>query len=253
MALNSTLYSALLSATGWSPATLSRKADQLRVAHGPMTADEARHIIAHERGIDLEKYDVPAQQIERVRTLRASGATLSHTSAPRTHSSAAVRPTRSGPSSEPSITSPPTPRTLFNSRSFHPAVVRSSRNRFVNGQRSDAIRAAFVAVNNRTRRMGNIRNEVDDGQALAGVAFSENSPILQMTDLATVPKIDEQVGLRFLAMAGIRGMRNPRSHADEEWWTDEDVGFVLECLAFASLLHRCLDHCQAYRQRSEAT
>ncbi len=123
----------------------------------------------------------------------------------------------------------------------------------MNGHRSDAIRAAFQAVNNRARKTGGISGDVDDGQALVGEAFKDKNPVLQMTDRSTVPEKDEHAGLRFLAMGGMRGLRNPRSHADDEWWTDDDVDFVLECLAIASLLHRCLDHCQEYGRLAVTT
>lgn len=144
---------------------------------------------------------------------------------------------------------PPTPSALFDSRRFHPQVVKSSKKRFVNGQRSDAIRASFQAVNNRVRKMTGITG-VADGQGLVGKAFEDDNPSLQMSDLKSDSERDEHAGLRFLAMGGMRGLRNPRSHAHDEWWTDGDVDFVLDALALASLLHRCLDQCDAHSQRA---
>lgn len=253
MAINSDLYRALLKKTGWSPATLSRKAEALRRDYGPMTPDEARYIIAHEHGIDLRKYPIAPEELDRVQTLRASGATVT----PAFHGGATTRTAKEAgvaeSRAEPEEPRPPTPSALFDSRGFHPAVVRSSKKRFVSGHRSDAIRAAFQAVNNRVRKMGGISGDVDDGQALMGEAFKDKTAILQMTDRTTGPEKDEHAGLRFLAMGGMRGLRNPRSHADEEWWTDGDVDFVLECLALASLLHRCLDHCQERSKRAGTT
>lgn len=249
MAISTALYKALQSKTGWSAATISRKADALRREHGPMTPDEARYIIAHERGIDLRKSGVAQAEIEKVQALRASGATL-------TISPVAIRRVReSAPAARAASTRPrqPTLGMLFDSRSFHPAVATSSRKLFVNGHPSDAIRKAFVAVNNRVRKMGAISDDVDDGQALMGEAFKEKQPALQMTDRKTTPEKDEHAGLRFLAMGGMRGMRNPRSHDDQDWWTDSDVEFVLEALALASLQHRCLDHCQDYKKRTGTT
>jgi len=247
--INSDLYEALRRKTGWSAATISRKADALRREHGPMTPDQARYIIAHERGIDLRKFGIPATEIDKVQALRASGATLSS----RAPVSRAVRERAPAARAVPARPRPPTPSALFDSRAFHPAVVTSSKTRFVNGHPSDAIRNAFVALNNRVRKMSAITDDVDDGQALMGEAFKQQNPVLRMTDLGTVPEKDEHAGLRFLAMGGMRGMRNPRSHDDQDWWTDSDVGFVLEALALASLQHRCLDHCQDYRKRTETT
>jgi uncharacterized protein (TIGR02391 family) len=217
-----------------------------------MTPEEARYIIAHEHGIDLRKYGLSPEDIDRVRALRASGARLDLASS----RGRAIRPA----AAERGVTEaridatdprPLTPSALFDSRGFHPRIVKSSKSRFVNGQRSDSIRAAFQAVNNRIRKMSGI-TDVDDGQALAARAFEDKNPTLRMTDLNTVPDKDEHAGVRFLAMGGMRGLRNPRSHADEEWWTDGDVDFVLEALALASLLHRCLDLCEAYSKRAGA-
>lgn len=247
MAINSNLYKALQSKTGWSAATLSRKADALRREHGPMTPDQARYIIAHERGIDLRKYGLSAAEIDKVQALRASGATTVRSFEPVSRPTAArVRAARTPPPGP----RPPTLTELFDSRAFHTAVVRSSKKRFVNGHPSDAIRNTFVALNNRVRKMSAIPDDVDDGQKLMGEAFKHQNPVLRMTDLGTMPERDEHTGLRFLAMGGMSGLRNPRSHDDQDWWTDSDLEFVLEALALASLLHRCLDHCQDYRKRA---
>lgn len=252
MPISSELYQALLNKTGWSPAKLSRKAGALADDHGPMTPEEARYIIAHEHGIDLRKYGLSPEDIDRVRALRASGARLDAGSS----RGRAVRPAvaeRCVAQARTDATDrrPLTPSSLFDSRALHSRVVASSKKRFVNGHRSDSIRAAFQAVNNRVRKMSGI-TDVDDGQALVAKAFEDKNPTLRMTDLNTVADKDEHAGLRFLAMGGMRGLRNPRSHADEEWWTDGDVDFVLEALALASLLHRCLDLCEAYGKRGGA-
>jgi uncharacterized protein (TIGR02391 family) len=79
--------------------------------------------------------------------------------------------------------------------------------------------------------------------------FKDAEPLLRMTSLTSVPEIDEQAGLKFLAMGGMRGLRNPRSHSDEEWWTDGSLEYVLDALSVASFLHRCLDHCQEYQKQ----
>ena len=243
MAISSGLYKALIGQTGWSPAKLGRIASALARQHGPMTPDEARYIVAHEHGINLRKHGVSASELDRVRMLRAAGAAsaVAERNAP-------VAPPRKETAAPAKVETrdarPVTPSALFDSRDFHPHVVKSSKKRFVSGHRSDALRAAFVSVNNRVRRMSGIL-DADDGQALVSRAFGDKMPVLRMTGLSTLPERDEQIGLQFLAMGGMRGIRNPRSHADEQWWTDEDPRFVLEALALASLLHRCLDHCEA--------
>lgn len=246
MTIKGDLYQAILEKSNKSPATISRWAADLIEKHGPMTADEARLVIAHEFGVDLNKYPVSPEQLDKVRTLRSSGASL-----------ASVQQRAGGPE-QPASTErgdssttaqaynprPMTPAALFHSRGFHPAVAASSKRRFVNGHRSDAIRATFQAVNNRVKKLSGLHGR--DGQALMGQAFTDDDPPLQMTNLATQSERDEHAGARLLMMGAMTGLRNPRAHEDG-WEPDNDEHYVLECLAFASLLHRFLDRCEEYR------
>lgn len=215
-----------------------------------MSPEEARYIIAHEVGLHLRKYGVPPTEIEKVLSLRPAGARLVQGKPMRVR----ARMESNGQSVgavevDREEERPMTPAAIFDSRTFHQAVGKSSKRLFVNRHYSDAIRSGFQAVNNRARQLSG--STAEDGQALMGDIFKENSPELQMTDLSTVPEKDEQAGLKLVAMGSMRGLRNPRSHSDEEWWTDREIPFVLDCLALASLLHRCLDHCQNHMKASK--
>ena len=75
MALKGDLYRALLQKTG-SQQTMSRWASKIDDKFGPMSPDEARLVMAHEFGIKLADYGIAADVQDRVRTLRASGASL---------------------------------------------------------------------------------------------------------------------------------------------------------------------------------
>jgi uncharacterized protein (TIGR02391 family) len=204
-----------------------------------MSSDEARYVIAHEVGIDLRRHSVPEPVVERVRRLRRDGATTRFSeeaaaSAPRVTSiiPPEVVTRRATPSS---------PATRFDSRNLHAAIVASSRRAFVRNLRQDAVLRAFKSVNNRVKKITSIR---DDGQSLMGKVFGGAEPKLQMTPLGSESEQNEQVGLQFLMMGAMTGMRNPRAHEDH-WPPDDDEEAVLESLGLASLLHRMLDRCEA--------
>ena len=233
------LLAAILKKTGESQMTLSRQAMKIVARFGPMSGDEARWIIAHEAGIDLRKFGLSAEELVRVQTLRAS----MHPAQPQP---ATPKPDTSGSAkapSDPAPAGPPTSAAIIKGRGFHSAVWRSSRKLFVDGHRTECVRRAFQAVNNRVKKLA---GSTKDGQGLMGEVFGVPDPDLQFTTLASTSEKDEQDGLKFLMMGSIAGLRNPTTH-DEEWTFEGDRDAVLEALAFASLLHRYLDRCEAFQ------
>lgn len=249
MAIKGALYKIIREKSKKSDATISRWATELRRKHGPMTPDEARLVIAHDLGIDLNKHSVTADERERVRTLREGGASLASVQQRTGALQPAAPPEQQLAAPEGQESRPVTRAAMFGFRSFHASVNKSSRKLFVGGHNKDAVRAAIQSVHNRVKRLSGLRDE--DGQALMARAFDDKNPALQMSDLSTTSECDEHAGTRFLMMGAVRGLRNPRAHEDY-WQPDEDVASVLECLAFASLLHRFLDRCEAYRQAKSA-
>jgi len=239
MAISSALLAELRKRIG-SDATISRAASRLIRDHGPMSPDEARWVLAHNAGIGLGKYGFTAEQLDRVRTLRASigeapsVSPISPAGANNTNETSKV----------PESGAAPTPAAIFTSRGFHEEVERTKK-LFVGGHYSDAIRKAFVRVNNRVKKMAGLVSK--DGQALMGAAFKDTNPPLQMTALSIVSEQDEHDGMRFMMMGAMAAMRNPRSHEDS-WEPDHDPVAVLEALAYASILHRFLDRCDSYRK-----
>jgi len=241
MVISADLSNAILKALEISCPTLCRRARRLAQQHGPMSGDEARWIIAHEAGIDLRKYGLSQAQLDRVRELRPS-AEVGQSRSERGHPHARGKSLRIRTAAEEAV---PTPSAIFNARYFHQAVVRSSRRLFVHGHHTEAIHRAFQSVNNRVKRLSGIH---DDGQALMGKAFGEKSPALQMTGLANDSEVDEHNGTRLMMMGAMAGLRNPRAHEEGRWKPDDDLESVVEALSFASLLHRFLDRCEAYRK-----
>lgn len=208
-----------------------------------MSSDEARHVLAHDAGIDLRGHGLSATEIERVRALRTqmrsahatgargvSGDTGKGTGPQRT------RATRVG--TQPARTSR---ASLFDVRDFHPTVVSRSKRAFVNRLNQDAVLRAFRSVNNRVKKLTGTSK---DGLPLMGWAFAPDKPQLQATPLSDQSQIDEQRGMMMLMQGAMSAMRNPRAHEDE-WGPDADEAAVLEALSLASLLHRFLDRCEA--------
>jgi len=146
-------------------------------------------------------------------------------------------------SSKPSLT-----RTgRFMMHQFHPEVVASSKTAFVAGLLSTAVQRAFQALHNRIKTVTDARSDLD-GDNLFGWVFKESEPKLQLNDLSTLTKRNEQQGFAMIGKGSYLGFRNPSSH-DNHWGPTED-NEVLELLAVASFLHRCVDRCIEYQTES---
>lgn len=241
MAISADLNDAILKAMKISRPTLSRRARRLAQQHGPMSGDEARWIIAHEARIDLRKHGLSQAQLDRVRELRP-GAQVTEPQPARNRHHGAAKPLRI-PTAARELA--PTLSATFKVRGYHQAIDKSSRKLFVGGHHTEAIHRAFQSVNNRVKRLSGIP---DDGQNLMGTAFSQKSPALQMTGLTNESEMNEHNGTRLIMMGAMTGLRNPRAHEECLWQADDDLQSVLEALSFASLLHRFLDRCEAYRE-----
>jgi uncharacterized protein (TIGR02391 family) len=69
-------------------------------------------------------------------------------------------------------------------------------------------------------------------------AFSETSPLIQLTPLKTESEVDEQRGYRFLFAGSIVAIRNPRGH---ELTLPDTPDQCLDHLGLASALLRRLE------------
>lgn len=144
--------------------------------------------------------------------------------------------------SPPSKTAVPAPsRTaIFDLHDFHPEVVKHSKTAFRSKLSSSAVQRAFQGFHNRVKKITKAPDHLD-GESMLGWAFNPKSPQLQLNDLSTTTKRNEQEGLQRLAQGSYQGFRNPASH-DIDWGPTEDHE-VLELLSVASFLHRCVDRC----------
>ncbi len=239
MAVSGELAAALRNVFG-SDVTVWRRATKLIRDHGPMTADEARWVLAHQANIDLRRYGLTHEQLDRVRQLRKDMGQQQVAVTAKPPKGLAGTESADAGDYRPQ---PITPASLFNSRQLHAEVVASSRRLFVSSHYTEAIRKAFQRLNNRVRQASQLPGR--DGEALMSEAFKDVNPALQMSPLRTDSEKNEHAGVRSLLMGGMRAMRNPRSHEDS-WAPDQDPVAVLEALALASMLHRFLDRCDAY-------
>ena len=197
-------------------------------------------ILAHEAGLTLSKY-VSAETASHIRSLRLAMSPQSMgqpvNMGRRTEASAGETPS-------PVEMRPPTRRALFEARGFHDVVARASRSLFVGGHFAQAVGRAFIATNNRVKRLSGLSQ---DGQGLMSAAFSDNGPQLRLSALASQSEIDEHKGLRFLSMGGMAALRNVPTHEDDWRWA-EDMDRTLECLGLASLLNYLIDECETYSE-----
>lgn len=244
MALKGDLYKALLQKTG-SQQTMSRWASMIDDRFGPMSPDEARLVMAHEFGIRLADYGVSKDMQDCIRTLRASGASLAavreRSESPDTNAGAGSASEGDLVSANSGAITPLTPAALYTSRNFHPLLTQKTRKLFTSANRAESVAAAMRSVNNRVKRMSGLKNL--DGTDLMHQAFGPQSPRLVLNELSTRSEQSEQEGLRFLLVGGMMALRNPPVHEDD-WEHDRNIALTLECLGFASLLHRFLDGCE---------
>lgn len=69
-------------------------------------------------------------------------------------------------------------------------------------------------------------------------AFSEVSPLIQLTPLTTTSEVDEQEGYKFLFAGTMVAIRNPRGH---EHLLEDDIGTCLDHLSLVSHLLRRME------------
>jgi transposase-like protein len=72
-----------------------------------------------------------------------------------------------------------------------------------------------------------------ENHKLMMAAFNEQKPLIQLNDMSSVSKMDEQLGFKFLFTGGISGIRNPRGH---EYELKDDIETCLSHLGFGSML-----------------
>ncbi|HZP25674.1 MAG TPA: hypothetical protein VFB90_01355, partial [Dehalococcoidia bacterium] len=127
-----------------SPQALYQRADRLKKKHGPMTTEDAIYMIAANEGLDLAKY-LDKVEVERLRMMRLSIGQFVAGAPIGTNRQQHVAISPPNPVAQ---TVTPSRSSLFNSRSFHPLVEKSSRKLFIDRHDTEAVRKAFQGLIN---------------------------------------------------------------------------------------------------------
>jgi uncharacterized protein (TIGR02391 family) len=126
----------------------------------------------------------------------------------------------------------------FDSRGFHPQVVRHARQLFVSQHYFHAVFEAAKAFNARVKEKSGIGDL--DGQKLMSKVFSSDRPVIKVSPCRTATEKNIQDGYRFLAAGLMAAIRNPTAH---EPALSIPMGReeALEVLSLISYLFRCLE------------
>lgn len=118
---------------------------------------------------------------------------------------------------------------------LHPKIREAAGSLFATGHYSEAIFAAFKAVEIRVREVSRLEGF---GRDLMARALGGDSPPIRIATSQDQTGKAEQDGFKFLFMGAMLGIRDPKAHGDVQ---QTDPQRTLEYLAFASLLMRRLD------------
>src|SRR3954466_5950180 len=97
----------------------------------------------------------------------------------------------------------------FESRNIHPNLPAKVRQLFDDGYYAEATFEAFKYLDKAVESHSGL---TESGYKLMMNAFSETTPKLLLTPLATSSEKDEQQGYKFIFAGGVLAIRNPRGH-----------------------------------------
>jgi uncharacterized protein (TIGR02391 family) len=125
---------------------------------------------------------------------------------------------------------------------IHPEIVKVAKSRFDSRHFADAAEAAFKLINERIKEIVRDRTGLEyDGVALMQRAFSKEKPVLKLGDLSTMIGEDMQVGYQQIFSGAMRGIRNPKAHANVQIDAIRSMHFIY----LASLLMSKVDEALA--------
>ena len=135
-----------------------------------------------------------------------------------------------------SVSKEPLPSSLsFDQLVTNGLIREASRKRFLDGQYSDAVEAAFKCLNNAVKDKS---DAALDGADLMRTVFSANSPVLRFNAFQSQSDKNEQLGYMEIFAGSMTGIRNPRAHQHDLIDEPEEA---LELLVIANHLMRKLD------------
>lgn len=128
-----------------------------------------------------------------------------------------------------------TPNRLYDLLEFHPRIVKASKSQFKSGHYTDAIFNAFRCIEVLAKEKSGLEGR---GADLMHRIFNENKPLIKLNRMQRDFEIDEQAGFRFIYAGAMKGIRNPKAHAEIQ---QKDPYRTLEYLSLASLLAKRLE------------
>jgi uncharacterized protein (TIGR02391 family) len=121
---------------------------------------------------------------------------------------------------------------------IHPEIVKVAKSRFDSHHYADAAEAAFKLINERMKEIVRDRTGLEcDGVTLMQRAFSKDKPVLKLGDLSSMIGEDMQVGYQQIFAGAMRGIRNPKAHANVQIDATRSMHFIF----LASLLMSKVD------------
>ena len=123
----------------------------------------------------------------------------------------------------------------FDERNIHSKIEGTSKRLFDDGHYALATFEAYKLVD---KEVSALAKSSESGVKLMMKAFSEQSPLIRLTNMSTVSEKDEQEGYKFIFSGSVMAIRNPRGH---EYGVQDSPTECLDHLSLASMLLRRLE------------
>jgi len=123
----------------------------------------------------------------------------------------------------------------FDDRNIHTRIQSTSKKLFDDGHYAPATFEAYKLLDKEVAALAKLS---ESGVKLMMKAFSEQSPLIRLTDMSTTSEKDEQEGYKFIFSGAVMAIRNPRGH---EYGVKESPTECLDHLSLASLLLRRIE------------
>jgi len=105
---------------------------------------------------------------------------------------------------------------------IHPSIARVAKSRFETDHFGDSVESAFKELNDIIKKAYVIKiGKEEDGDNLMRKSFSVNGPVFFLGDMATESGKNIQQGYMDIFAGSMKGIRNPKAHANMEVDPDE--------------------------------
>lgn len=133
---------------------------------------------------------------------------------------------------------------------IHPRISDASKSLYLNGHYANAAEDAFIAINERVKRLFQIlrpNDKVPDGDTAMTTVFSTNNPLVEFCDTSSETGKNIQKGFMQMLAGSMSALRNPKAHANIKLSADD----AMRQLMFASMLMFKIDEAVAYSNIQE--